>query len=168
MFKCSKCFRKSFAVRIIKHKTNKIELKDFNSICSCSSVLSARRVSHSVSGGPVPRRRPGRLRLQHPADGWVHPDDHRLHHGGNLRPLHAASVSHGVPVALRPLPPPARGLRRRHIAPEMKGRRAEVAPFKLTVLFTESFEKILQESQRHTEREPCCHRVVCENNKSHL
>lgn len=100
---------------------------------------SARWIPHSLSGGPVPRCRPGGLWLQHPSDRRVHADDHRLHHGGNLRALHAASVSHGVPVALRPLPPPTRGLRRRHIAPKMIN--WQTVNVETSLLFTESFEK---------------------------
>lgn len=88
-------------------------------VFSSSLFHSARWIPHGLSGGPVPRCRPGGLRLQHPSDRRVHADDHRLHHGRHLRALHAASVSHGVPMALRPLPPPTRGLCRRHITPKM-------------------------------------------------
>lgn len=88
-------------------------------VCHYSLLCSARRVPHNPGERPVPRRWPGRLRLQHTSDGRVHADDHRLHHGGNLRPLHAAAVSHGVPVALRPLPTPTGGLCWWYVPPEM-------------------------------------------------
>lgn len=86
----------------------------------CSPICSARWVSHCFCGGAVPWRGSGRLRVQHPPDRWVHSDDHRLHHGWNLRSLHAAPVSHGVPVALCSLPSPTRGLCRWHITPKIK------------------------------------------------
>ncbi|GLD68055.1 proprotein convertase subtilisin/kexin type 7 isoform X1, partial [Lates japonicus] len=57
--------------------------------------------------------------------------------GGNLRPLHAAAVSHGVPVA-HALPPPRGDFARQHIAPKV-ARWRDVA--KALVLLLEIFDK---------------------------
>lgn len=89
-----------------------------------SPSRSARRVPHGRGGRAPPALQHGGLRLQHPADGRVHPDDHRLRHGGHLRPLHAAPVPDGVPVALLPLPAAGpRRLRRRHLLAEVTAER---------------------------------------------
>ncbi len=74
--------------------------------CWCCLLIrcSPRWVPHRCSGGAVPWRGPWGLRLQRPSDRWVHINDHRLHYGGHLCPIYAASVPHGLSVAFYTLP----------------------------------------------------------------
>ncbi len=74
--------------------------------CWCCLLIrcSPRWVPHRCSGGAVSWRGPWGLRLQCPSDRWVHVNDHRLHYGGHLCPIYAASVPHGLSVAFYTLP----------------------------------------------------------------
>ncbi|XP_058050911.1 beta-secretase 1 isoform X2 [Ahaetulla prasina] len=63
-------------------------------------------VPDGLSGRAFPAPQHGGLWLQHPPDGRVDADDHRIHHGSHLRSLHASSLPDGLAVALPALPPP--------------------------------------------------------------
>lgn len=67
-------------------------------------LSSPRWVPYGLSGGTVPWCGPWGLWLQCPSDRRVHINDHRIHYGGHLCPIYAASVPHGLSVAFYALP----------------------------------------------------------------